>query len=143
MLGDNEKDWVCDCKPIYAYHPESMKCYQVYEQGPCKNGEVLILPLKKPSPKCMRNQCVGKKVYFKGRCVNLNENGGCPKHLVVQIDSTTLQLTCSINFGTRFGEEETPATPLNYTTIAVDDKGSYCLLAGKRSQEEKCISTAV
>lgn len=93
----------------------------------------------------MRNQCIGKKVYFKGRCVNLNENGGCPKHLIVQIDSTSLQLTCTINFGNRndFGEEELTTTPLNYTLVPVDDIGSYCLVGGKRSQEEKCISTPV
>lgn len=33
LLGDNEKDWVCDCKPIYVYYPQTMKCYPVYEQG--------------------------------------------------------------------------------------------------------------
>lgn len=32
-IGDNEKDWVCDCKPVHVYYPETMKCYQVYDQG--------------------------------------------------------------------------------------------------------------
>lgn len=104
-------------------------------QGPCKNGELLILPPKKSTPICTRTKCSGKQVPFNNKCVNLNENTGCPKHLVVQIDSSTLQLNCTINFGTRFSEDEIPdSTP-------VDDKGSYCLLAGKRSQQEKCITT--
>ncbi|XP_070494070.1 uncharacterized protein [Chironomus tepperi] len=140
--GDNEKDWVCDCKPIYVYHPETMKCYQVFEQGPCKNGEILVLPPKKASPKCIRNTCGGKKVTFKGRCVNLNENLGCPKHLFVQVDPSSLQLNCSFNLGVRF-DDETPSAPLDYNLLSVDDKGSYCLPGGKRSQEEKCIDTPV
>lgn len=98
---------------------------------------------KKASPKCIRNTCSGKKVLFNRKCVNLNENGGCPKHLIVQIDSTSLQLNCTFNLGNRntFGEEDITATPLNYTSVPVDDKGSYCLLGGKRSQEDKCITT--
>lgn len=110
-----------------------------YIQGPCKNGELLILPPKQVSPKCIKTKCSGKEVPFLGKCVKLNENAGCPKgHLVVQIDSSTLQLNCTINFGSRFGDDEA----LDYTTVPVDDKGSYCLLAGKRSQEEKCITIA-
>lgn len=84
--------------------------------GPCRNGEILQLPPNKPSPKCFRNQCLGKKVSLRGKCVNLNENGGaCPHHLVAQVNSTSLQLTCGLNFGTRFGDEEIIATPLNIT----------------------------
>ena len=127
-----------------------MKCYQVYEQGidlihanfsaliyiiyfqgPCKNNEILVLPPKKASPECKRNNCPRNKVSFKGKCVNLNGSEGCPKHLFVQIDSSSLQLNCTFELGTRFTEPE-------ITSNLVDGIGAICLLGGKRTQNETC-----
>ncbi|KAG5670962.1 hypothetical protein PVAND_001191 [Polypedilum vanderplanki] len=145
--GDNEKDWVCDCKPAYVYHPETLKCYAVYTQGPCKNNEILIMPPKKTIPKCQRNTCVGTKVSFRGRCVTLNTNEGCPStHLFSQVNATSLQLTCAINLGSRFNEngeedEENSIPDYNYNEFPIDNSiGAVCLLGGKRSQEQKCLA---
>lgn len=93
---------------------------------------------KRPSPKCFRNTCPQGKVNFKGKCVALNGSAGCPQHTFVKVNSTDLQLTCSFNLDSRFGEDEV-GTPLNITQVPIDEIGAACLFAGKRSQENKCV----
>lgn len=85
--------------------------------------------------------------------MSLNENNGCPPTLTVQVNSTSLQLTCALKrdddvnyvFENRFGEEESPTllltiTPLNFETAPLDSIGAACLLGGKRSQANQCTA---
>lgn len=83
-------------------------------------------------------------VRFRGRCSRLNESGGCPHQLKVQVNATSLQLTCAFNLDNRFEELETPFVPLDFNKLEVDEIGAFCVLGGKRSQDEKCnTATAV
>ena len=67
----------------------------------------------------------------------------------MQINATSLELTCGLLFDSRFGEEEEimkanqTFIPLKYDALDVDEIGAYCALGGKRSQESKCNSTQV
>jgi hypothetical protein len=97
------------------------------------------LPTKKSVPVCQRNRCPENQVYYLNRCARLNENGGCPRHLRLQINATSLDLTCALNLDSRFGEDNA----VNFTIeelaiLSVDTIGAFCAVGGKRSQEEKC-----
>lgn len=60
----------------------------------------------------------------------------------MQINATSLELTCSFLLDTRFGDEEDQTfVPLKYEALEVDEIGAFCALGGKRSQESKCNST--
>ncbi|KAL7022419.1 hypothetical protein ACKWTF_012237 [Chironomus riparius] len=99
--GDNDADWVCDCKPSFLFYPATQKCYPAYTKGPCPHGEILTLSHQSSVPKCEKNSCDFGKVRFQDSCSTLNGEEGCKEyqkiigrkvHLVV--DPTTLQLTC-------------------------------------------------
>lgn len=110
----------------------------------------MVLPAKKSVPECKRNTCGEKQVLFRNRCSRLNENGNCPNHLKLQINATSLELTCALVFDTRFGEDENEQStdqknqtelsfvPLKYDHLEIDEIGAFCTLGGKRSQESKC-----
>jgi hypothetical protein len=100
-----------------------------------------MLHNKKNIPKCMRSGCNNNQVNFNGRCGSLEEQGPCPKHTVLRVNATTLQLACAVNFDlpSRFEEEESDNF---YAAFPSDDIGAFCLPAGKRSQEEKCQTQA-
>lgn len=101
--GDQESDWVCDCKPTFVYHPKTRKCYEMYTQGYCDNGMMIHL---KPGAKyadCILNQCPNgdnnlPQVLYNGRCVALNQyHDGCKFgeiQRVVGVDEKTHELAC-------------------------------------------------
>lgn len=102
--GDQDSDWVCDCKPTYVYHPPTRKCYQMYTQGYCPEGTIISLKLDAKHPECIRNRCASDervqepRVWFNGTCVTLNayhnfcQYGGL--HRVIGIDEKTNELAC-------------------------------------------------
>lgn len=102
--GDQDSDWVCDCKPTYVYHPPTRKCYQMYTQGYCPEGTMISLKLDAKHPECIRNRCASDvavqepRVWFNGTCVTLNayhdfcKYGGL--HRVIGIDEKTNELAC-------------------------------------------------
>lgn len=102
--GDQDSDWVCDCKPTYVYHPPTRKCYQMYTQGYCPEGTMISLKLDAKHPECIRNECASDervpepRVKFNETCVTLNayhkfcQYGGL--HRVIGIDEKTNELAC-------------------------------------------------
>ncbi|XP_058839888.1 uncharacterized protein LOC131695417 isoform X1 [Topomyia yanbarensis] len=102
--GDQERDWVCDCKPTYVYHPPTRQCYEMYTQGYCENGTMIYLAPKAKHPDCIPNQCYnprypnGSLVFYNGSCVLLNEyHPSCnigQLRQVVGINETTHELGC-------------------------------------------------
>lgn len=101
--GDQDSDWVCDCKPTYVYHPPTRKCYQMYTQGYCPEGTMISLKIDAKHPECIPNQCANSnvpepKVLFNNTCVTLNEKHEYCKygelHRVIGIDENTNELAC-------------------------------------------------
>ncbi|XP_055550173.1 fibrillin-2-like [Wyeomyia smithii] len=101
--GDQDSDWVCDCKPTYVFHPPTRKCYEMYTQGYCENGFMIKLALNAKKPECIPNSCVSddpkvSMVMFKGTCVVLNnydprcEIGQLKRF--VGVNETTHELEC-------------------------------------------------
>lgn len=75
-------------------------------------------------PECIKKECPNYgEVKFRNRCGKLNTNDVCPvKGLILQINATTLQPSCSLNLASRFDEAE-------------EDN---CYPGSKRAQEELC-----
>ncbi|XP_053679525.1 uncharacterized protein LOC128730500 [Anopheles nili] len=102
--GDNDNDWVCDCRPGYVYYPQNDSCYALYQQGFCEPGEYVDLARPSMLTKCTKNVCPGKnKVPYKERCVELHRNNRlCPirKRIswVIGVNVTTLELDCIEGF---------------------------------------------
>ncbi|XP_031617858.1 uncharacterized protein LOC116337432 [Contarinia nasturtii] len=97
--GDQEDDWVCDCRPGYIYHPSTNKCYAAYTKGPCNDQQFLVLERPNVIPECQYNQCQDKHVLYKGACHQLNTAGPCPSQTlgnVLEIDETSLKIGCSL-----------------------------------------------
>ncbi|XP_053698232.1 uncharacterized protein LOC128745226 [Sabethes cyaneus] len=101
--GDQESDWVCDCKPTYVYHPPTRKCYEMYTQGYCENGFMIYLAQGAKKPECIRNDCYRPDpkiswVMYNGTCVQLNEyHRGCDVGKLKQfvgVNETTHELDC-------------------------------------------------
>lgn len=74
--GDQESDWVCDCKPTFVYHPPSRQCYQLFTQAFCAEGHMVTLPNPdSKQPECVFNKCAKPNVTmvpFNDECVELN-----------------------------------------------------------------------
>lgn len=74
--GDQESDWVCDCKPTYVYHPPSRQCYQLFTKAFCEDGFMVTLPNPDTKqPECVPNHCFKPNVTmvpFQNTCVELN-----------------------------------------------------------------------
>lgn len=74
--GDQETDWVCDCKPTFVYHPQSRQCYQLFTQGYCEGSTMLTLPKGAKHAECVLNRCHQEgadMVEFDRTCVKLND----------------------------------------------------------------------
>ncbi|XP_070494069.1 uncharacterized protein [Chironomus tepperi] len=101
--GDNFLDWICDCKPGFLFFPGDARCYEAYKQGPCKNGEILVLSKSNKSPKCITNQCIRDgDVYYKKQCHSLDSSKPCEKfyHLIgrktfLTVSHSNFELTCA------------------------------------------------
>lgn len=76
MLGDNDGDWTCDCRPTFIYYPQTAKCYPIYTKGPCKPNQILNLPKSKIIPVCERNACADGKVMYNNVCSELESAEG-------------------------------------------------------------------
>lgn len=87
--GDQEFDWVCDCKPTFIYHPPTRQCYQLFTQGYCKGDTMLTLRKDAKQPECVRNRCHqagADMVEYEGKCVELNAyNDKCKLQDVKQL----------------------------------------------------------
>lgn len=99
--GDQEYDWVCDCKPTFIYHPPTKQCYQLFTQGYCEGRTMLVLRKDAKQPECIPNSChqAGvEMVMFQGDCVKLNDyHWKCRHHelkLVVSVREDTNDLGC-------------------------------------------------
>lgn len=102
--GDQESDWVCDCKPTYVYHPPTRKCYQMYTQGYCPVGTMIFLKPDAKHPECITNHCASAyefpepRVLFNGACSTLNTYHRSCKFgkldRVIGIDEKTNELAC-------------------------------------------------
>lgn len=113
--GDQESDWVCDCKPTFVYHPTSRQCYQLFTKGYCQGNNMLILRKDAKQPECVPNRCheEGKnKVEFEGTCVELNAyNDKCLHHKLKQLVSVredTNELGC-VNISDVVGKYDLPS----------------------------------
>lgn len=102
--GDQDSDWVCDCKPTFVYHPPTRKCYQMYTQGYCPERTMIYLAPEAKHPECINNPCASAnnvpepRVFFNQTCVTLNANhAGCifgQLNRVIGIDEKTNELAC-------------------------------------------------
>lgn len=110
--GDQESDWVCDCKPTYIYHPPTRTCYEMYTQGYCKEGFMVFLARGAKKPECIRNSCYRSDsqaswVRFRDYCVQLNEfHFNCTVGQLKQfvgVNETTHELDCMNDTGVKPG----------------------------------------
>lgn len=99
--GDQEHDWVCDCKPTFVYDPDNRKCHEMFTQGYCQPGYMISLPLNETEARCVLNDCyVSGRPYvkFDGECVELNTYHRTCKageiQRIVGVDEKTHQLSC-------------------------------------------------
>ncbi|EAT32848.1 AAEL014914-PA [Aedes aegypti] len=101
--GDQDNDWVCDCRPAHVYHPGSNGCFPLYTRAYCAEDEFVEIKVGAKLPTCTKNPCQMGLVPFNGTCVKLHSNndGVCPliKHIkfVIAVNETTLQLECVSN----------------------------------------------
>lgn len=136
FLGDNNGDWVCDCRPAYVYYPLTNKCYRAYTQGPCNKNEILVLPKSKMIPICQRNECETGKVKYNGTCSVLESPDACTqpskdrKTHRLYVDATTLQLQCTLLTNTR-----DPGVIDEESGLYESD---HCFTGGRRSQNGNC-----
>lgn len=84
------------------HYPTKHTCYPAYEQGPCENGDILVLGKTSAIPACVRNQCGVNNVMFNGTCSKLNAEDACKKFqpyigfkVLLVIDPATLLPTCA------------------------------------------------
>lgn len=97
-LDENYSSWLCDCLIKYLYFPVTDTCHEPYRQGPCPDGQYLLLSEKENRGKCERNPCIHDDlVPFNGGCYSLGMSGPpCDKEnntiLLVTLD---FKLTCS------------------------------------------------
>lgn len=89
--GDQESDWVCDCKPTYVYHPPTRQCYQLFTQAYCDERYMVTLEPDAKHPQCVVNDCYKRNenlVPFGNECVQLNAyHKNCSHHQLKQIVS--------------------------------------------------------
>jgi hypothetical protein len=82
------------------------------------------------------NKCRENEISFRNRCGRLNDNTACgsDKNLKLQIDATSLEPKCAINFDSRFGENEEVET----STLVPKTEEGFCYPGSKRQQEGAC-----
>lgn len=97
--------------PAYLYHPETNKCWPSWRQGPCREGQYLVLTASSAIPVCRKNPCATDGyVMLNKKCTQLGSAEVC-KHLfpidaVLGVNATTLLVECvrlslEINIPTR------------------------------------------
>ncbi|XP_017890158.1 uncharacterized protein LOC108631011 [Ceratina calcarata] len=91
----NATDKICDCKPKFFHFPMDDKCYEVYFQGPCKQGEY-VFPNDELIPHCVKNPCsTNGLVMYNDSCYTLNKVGHpCNSSETLSVNETTLQVEC-------------------------------------------------
>ena len=90
------------CSIGFLYYSKKEACYASHSQGPCKSGEHFHLPENntKRAAICSKSSCEGRKVMFKGQCVELNKKNDelCPQYKnsngVVGINQKTMEVDC-------------------------------------------------
>lgn len=100
--GDNLYDWTCDCKPGFIFYPADGSCREAYRRGPCRQGEILILPKSHKSPLCVVNNCRRDGyVEYNGKCQELDTFYPCKhyQYLIgiktfLTVKPATFELTC-------------------------------------------------
>lgn len=94
--GGIKSAWVCDCRPRFLYFPLNNTCHEAYRQGPCNDGEYVILPVGEVVPKCVINPCrEDGLVRYNGICYNLRMKGGpCGPDGVLGVNGNTFQVQC-------------------------------------------------
>ncbi|KAK0182841.1 hypothetical protein PV327_000935 [Microctonus hyperodae] len=94
--GGIKSAWVCDCRPRFLYFPLNNTCHEAYRQGPCNDGEYVILPVGEVIPKCVINPCrEDGLVRYNGICYNLRMKGGpCGPDGVLGVNGNTFQVQC-------------------------------------------------
>lgn len=92
LIQPNAMPCIVKVKIFALVNKKLLNNLEIFILGPCKKGEILALPPKKSVPKCERNTCLDNMVRFRGRCSRLNENGGCPYHLKLQVNSNNLKI---------------------------------------------------
>ncbi|CAH2045648.1 unnamed protein product, partial [Iphiclides podalirius] len=76
--GDQDSDWICDCRPGYLYHPGTDACWLAYKRGPCPAGQYLVLPKTSVIPICDNNPCIADNlVMWQGKCEVLGVIAPC------------------------------------------------------------------
>ncbi|XP_077300255.1 uncharacterized protein LOC143921031 [Arctopsyche grandis] len=126
--GDEPGDWICDCKPGHVYVPKWNKCFPVFQRGPCRKTQYLIMPKNSRIPKCKLNSCVSYgNVLFNKRCVKIGDPCG-PKNEfgVYGVNETTLDFGCvkaPMNFGARFTDAYCVPGTKRYNRNLCSDKG--------------------
>lgn len=116
--GDQESDWVCDCKPTFIYHPPTRECYQLFTQGYCEGNAMLILRKGAKHAECVPNRCHqagAQMVEFEGECVQLNQYNDKCQHIdlkqLIGVREDTNELGC-INISDVPGKYDKPANRL-------------------------------
>lgn len=134
LLGDNDRDWVCDCKPTYLYYPPKSACYRVYSKGPCKD-KLILTPGPRAVPVCRKSVCPEPQVQFNGTCATLKDANVCkPRGGTLKINAKTLVVECSL-LSSRVDIEE-DESQLDFDEIAFGN--DHCYGGGKRAQNAIC-----
>jgi len=150
--GDQNNDWVCDCKPGHIYYPKTDRCYGAYRQGPCRPNEFLMIADGQYVPECIPNRCnKDGLVSFKNGCYSLDTPGPCelPELWnVVGVNTNTLALECIrqnkptdpdiFNRLSEPSEEESTTTTTTTTTTTISPEIYPCLPGSKRAIQGKC-----
>lgn len=143
--GDQENDWVCDCRPAHVYHPASNGCFPLFTRAYCQEDEYVEIKPGSKLPQCTKNSCEKGLVPFEGRCVVLHKNneGACPTiryiRYVVGINESTLQLECisrapvdhrkNINKRVETGDPDVVVTKEGYVEYLTATKGAIGSMA--------------
>ncbi|CAG4931827.1 unnamed protein product [Parnassius apollo] len=96
--GDQQYDWICDCRPGYLYHPATDACWLAYQRGPCPKGQYLVLPKTSVIPVCEINPCIGDNlVMWHEKCETLGSFTPCGKTYpasALWVNATTITIDC-------------------------------------------------
>ncbi|XP_055382958.1 uncharacterized protein LOC129613065 isoform X2 [Condylostylus longicornis] len=138
--GDNQDDWVCDCKPAYIFHPDTGSCYMPYNQGPCEDGKYLVLKKNKVVPECAENPCKTGEVKFKGQCHPYGKSDACNLKLSehLEIDAVSLRPKC-----VRTSKSPLLATAIEYTSTTTAKPSKISIKQRISSDSSEVSSTEI
>lgn len=91
----------------HVYVTKWNKCFPVYQRGPCRKAQYLIMPKNSRIPKCRLNSCASYgNVLFHKRCVKIGDPCGLKNEFKVYgVNETTLDFGCikaAMPFESRF-----------------------------------------